>query len=180
MFGGYLIVTVSVVLMGQGQSRQQVVEAERLVIKDSGGRLRATLGPEGQKDGTVLQFYGKDGKSYVSIGILVDSGGIATTLLLGANRNPTGLAGNLLAVVTNFDSSFGVSYGNNMSSFKATDERAILTTSDKRGQTSAVGASGFALSDSGGKARGGLVLASDGSTNIQLLGKDGKVIWKAP
>ena len=170
------------VLMGQDQPKQRVLEVERLVIRDSAGRVRVTLGPERQKDtdSTLLQFYGNDGKGYAFIGILNHKLGISSTLVLTANQNPSGVSGKLLAVVTNFDSTFGVSYGKDMSSLKAAEEGALFFTSDKQGRGSTVGASGFALSDSGGKARGGLVLASDGSTNIQLLGKDGKVIWKAP
>src|SRR5262249_3854574 len=121
-----------------------------------------------------------DGKGYAFIGILNHKLGISSTLVLTANQNPSGVSGKLLAVVTNFDSTFGVSYGKDMSSLKAAEEGALFFTSDKQGRGSTVGASGIWLSDSREKGRAGLLLAPDGSPYIQLKDKDGKLIWKAP
>src|SRR5262245_42909179 len=91
VFAGCLIVSASMGLMGQDQPKQRVLEVERLVIRDSAGRVRVTLGPERQRDtdSTLLQFYGNDGKGYAFIGILNHKLGISSTLVLTANQNPS-------------------------------------------------------------------------------------------
>jgi hypothetical protein len=180
------MVAVSVVLMGQGQSKDKIIEAERIVLKDASGRLRATIGPEGSKNGTMLEFCGKDGNRPVGLGILVDGeNGMGSTFWLGSTPNPKGADGGLLAVGSSAEASFSLFYGkgktSNMGSLKAADEGVLLTMSDEEGNVGSTLASGkFALGDKDGHPRAGVFLAADGSPNFQLFDKKSNVVWHAP
>jgi hypothetical protein len=60
-----------VVLAGQANSKDKVVEAERIVLKDATGRIRATTRSALDKSSALLQFYGSDGNPQAGLGILV-------------------------------------------------------------------------------------------------------------
>jgi hypothetical protein len=125
----------------------------------------------------VLKFYGKDGKAYATLGILVDSpAGVATTLLLSAKPEPTG---SLIAVVSTDESVMLVSDGKSQVSLQAKGEGARLHAPGLLvGEVE--GRPLIALSDKDGKGRCGLLLAPDGSPNIRLLDQGGEVVWTAP
>jgi hypothetical protein len=182
-----LVFSASAALVGQAQSTDKVIEAERIVLKDATGRMRATLGPHGDKGGTMLEFYGSDGNALAALGILVDGkNGVGTTLWLKASSpNPTGGQGSLLATVSSTDARFTLSYGKesgaSTGSLQARDEGLMFNISDDHGNVGTTLSSGqLALADREGHARVGLFLARDGSPNFRLLDQKGNSIWQVP
>ncbi|MFQ5873700.1 MAG: hypothetical protein ACE5JL_07850 [Dehalococcoidia bacterium] len=178
----------ALMLMGQALPRSRTVEAERFILREANGTRRAELGTEGEKGGSLLKFYGKDGKQPLALlGVVVDSpNAVGTILSLGAKKNPQGEdGGHLLAIVSNVSATLGFSYGKGSASLRATDEGTLLNISDQTarvGVTLGIGRNGspaLALSDKE-KPRAGLFLGADGSPSLHLFDKDGKVIWKAP
>lgn len=69
----------TVVLMGQARTAAKVVEAERFIVRDAGGRTRATLGVAA--DGEAgLYFVDRDGKLRAALALKTDGGPNLTLL----------------------------------------------------------------------------------------------------
>ena len=81
-----LVGIAAVVLMGQAKPRKvaQVIEAEKFVVRDKSGKVRAAL-QISAKDEPSLDLYDKNGKNRASLAIL--EGGGQTPILFLLDRN---------------------------------------------------------------------------------------------
>lgn len=64
---------VAVLLMGQAPGRARTLEAEKLVLKDRGGKIRAVLGEDGEDRELGLYLY--DGKQVPRVAVSLDRAG---------------------------------------------------------------------------------------------------------
>ena len=148
-----LAVITAVVLMGQatGSKVAKVIEAEKFVLRDAGGTVRARL--ETLSFGKVqLVLFDKDEKPQSILG--VGSGGPG--LILGGTEGTTFLS-NTLPLFSGKD--FKVRLG--MTLFPPQEP-------------------GLILAGSNGKHRAKLILGDDNTPALGLFDPDGKVIWSAP
>lgn len=172
-----------------GSLKGQRLEVERLIIRDARGAVRATLGPEGDKGGVLLKFFGKDSQAKEQasaiFGVLTDTVvSSSAVLILSSKPDPTQATGNISALAANSDSIFTIRYGKTQGGLMAAADGTLLTTADKEGRAVlTVGSTPdgpfLALAD-GQRPRVGMTLDADGTPSIKVLTKDGKVIWKAP
>ena len=72
-WAGVLVVVVvcAVVLMGQASPKKRVVEAERFILRDAGGNMRAWLGVDA-KNWVGLSLFDKDEKPRVGLTVYAD------------------------------------------------------------------------------------------------------------
>lgn len=146
-------VIAAVVLMGQATPRKvaKVVEAEKFVLRDAGGTVRARL--ETLSFGKVqLVLFDKDEKPQSILG--VGSGGPG--LILGGKEGTTFLSNTLLL-------------------FSGKDFKIRLGMTLFPPQEP-----GLILAGSNGEHRAKLILGDDKAPALRLFDPDGKVIWKAP
>jgi len=154
---GVLIVVAAFALMGQATQGRvpKAMEAERFVLRDTGGRVRAALGMEG----------------YGSVGLwLLDSAG-KTRAGVGVSREGSPVMA--LADQT----------GKSRLSLTLTDGPGLSLRDQDRTRISLsvlAEGSGIYVWDQAGRERVVLIVAADGSQVLGFRDKDGKVIWKAP
>ena len=153
---GVLIVIAAFALMGQAiQGVPKAMEAERFVLRDTGGRVRAALGMEA--DGSVGLW-------------LLDSAG-KTRAGVGVSREGSPVMA--LADQT----------GKSRLSLTLTDGPGLSLRDQDRTRISLsvlAEGSGIYVWDQAGRERVVLIVAADGSQVLGFRDKDGKVIWKAP
>jgi len=142
--------------MGQAiQGVPKAMEAERFVLRDTGGRVRAALGMEA--DGSVGLW-------------LLDSAG-KTRAGVGVSREGSPVMA--LADQT----------GKSRLSLTLTDGPGLSLRDQDRTRISLsvlAEGSGIYVWDQAGRERVVLIVAADGSQVLGFRDKDGKVIWKAP
>lgn len=86
----FLVALAAVVLMGQASPAGRVVEAERFVLRDGSGKVRATLAT--LDDNRVALFlYDQDERPRAGLGLRAD-GGVGLTLYDRAGRPRTALS----------------------------------------------------------------------------------------
>ena len=148
-----LAVIAAVVLMGQATESKvaKVIEAEKFVLRDAGGTVRARL--ELLSFGKVqLVLFDKDEKPQSILGVGSDGAG----LILGGKEGTTFLSTTLLLFS---GKDFKIRLGMNL--FPPQEPGLIMAGSD-------------------GKHRAKLILGDDNAPALRLFDPDGKVIWKAP
>ncbi len=148
-----LIGMAAAMLMGQATPRKvaKVIEAEKFVLRDAGGTVRARL--EILSFGKVqLVLFDKDEKPQSILGVGSDGAG----LILGGKEGTTFLSTTLLLFS---GKDFKIRLGMNL--FPPQEPGLIMAGSD-------------------GKHRAKLILGDDNAPALRLFDPDGKVIWKAP
>ena len=142
------------VLMGQATPRKvaKVIEAEKFVLRDAGGTVRARL--EILSFGKVqLVLFDKDEKPQSILGVGSDGAG----LILGGKEGTTFLSTTLLLF--------------SGKDFKVRLGMALFPPQEP----------GLILAGSNGKHRAKLILGDDSAAALRFLDPDGKkVIWSAP
>ena len=149
----------TVFLMGQAEDKTAVLEAQRFVLKDGKGRVRAELGT--QEDGWV-------GLS------LMDIRGKRRTFMACWDRG-------------NGFGAFGKDGDTNLLLVQSEAGNPSLVFNDGKndlpGLSLAAARDGWVELDMWGKKRrprAQILLKPDGSQSVHLENKDGKVIWQAP
>lgn len=184
---GALVLAGALLLMGQARSGR-TVEAERFVLKDASGRVRASLGLiEGN---TMLTLYGPQGSKMkgVAAELGVGQNGPFLWLIDGVPRASLGLD----AVGPSF--TFHDGDGNTQMVLGAGPKGAALAFPASGGKYSASlfggDAPGLRLEDAAGyslhlgetdllTARTG-VTQKTSAASVVLFDKDGKTLWSAP
>ncbi len=178
-----LLGIAAVLLTGQGPaSSGKVIEAEKFILRDASGRVRAELrAPRGGPAGLVLE----DGVGRVraAFTLAVDNtpgllfldqaGKLRVTLQLQAPGDAPILwladkdqkARIKLSLSADGSPSFGL---------RGKNERPLMSLA-----TVETGAF-LSFTDETGRPRAALGMLADRSSGIELFNKDGKVIWKAP
>jgi hypothetical protein len=156
-----LLALVAVGAMGQvlPKAVPKVVEAERFVVRDTRGKISATLGAGSGTTTPALSLADQNGKLRAGLAVLSDG---AVGLVL-ADKD-----GNLRA-------SIGLAAD--------ASSQVILYNKEGRGGAGLIvraDGAGLTLDDKDGERRVMLGLNAYGFPSLHLSDKDGKVIWKAP
>ena len=193
----------ALLLMGQAQSRERVVEAQQFLVRDSTGEVRAALGlSDGDpklilfdKDGTsraalslvpsgspFLTLADRDGRPRAALTVLPDGSPILTfsdatiTERIEIRLRDEGVP-DLRLYEKDGKTLSGrlttVSGSPSLALFRSGKARVLLTIT-------ADGSPGLRLTDPDGNARALLAAKADGVPGLWLSDKDGKVVWTVP
>ncbi len=178
--GLVLALTCSLFLIGQAAPKSQTLEAERFIVKDKAGIVRATLGTN--TDGSlILALFYENSKEAVVLSVHKGMAG------LGVHDERGGRAG--LWVV---DGAPGLSLQSRDGTVRTTlalgnKDSPILSLFDARGELRAMlgmdeaGSPALGLRHKDGTLRAGLAVKdADGLSALEFYSEDMKVIWKAP
>lgn len=171
----------SVVLMGQASPTSRTVEAERFVLKDARGTIRAQLTVLTDGGGPVLGLADKDGRVRAFLSLLSDGAPLLALsdtegkarVTLGFDQGVADLTFLDRAGKRRVQLAFGPDLARLVFSDQGEKVRAALGVGPD-------GVPTLGLFDKDGHPRAGLSLHADGEPGLVLADKDGKVIWKAP
>lgn len=194
-----LVLTTTALLMGQALPKSQTVEAERVILRDVNGKLRARLAvdTDGRPD---LLFYDEAGKLRTRVGI--EPKGVVGLVVYDPDEKRRVVFG------VGRERATGVSFldadGKHLVFIEVTPEgyphlilkgkdgtsgakldmtsegHPHLAFLDKDGYGAVPDASGLFLADKDRKERVRFGLAPDGSPSLVLLDANGKVLFQAP
>jgi hypothetical protein len=154
-----LTAVAALVLMAQATPKSKTLEAQELILRDSGGKLRASFGA--YRDGPRLTLYGENGKKQTELLASSD----------GSSEHYAGLViynseGKVQASLRRIQTGTGLDFVDQHGKARAT--LCLLATGPQ-----------LVLTDDDGKPRLGM-LVRDGSPLLQAEDANGKVTWSAP
>jgi hypothetical protein len=152
------------VLMGQAAPTPKVIEAQRFVLKDANGEVRAWLGLFGKGSELILGDANKEPKMTLKVSE------VASDLHFYGEEH-SGM--NLGVDLGNPAISMAGANGNGKADFEFSTSGPAMTLQDGKGFSTILGAA-QRRAQAGGEAR------QSSAASVILLDKSGKIIWKAP
>lgn len=177
-----LVLAAAGLMMGLASPKDQQVEAERFVVRDASGKVRALFGVTPNGD-TLLALSDQNGT--MRVGLFAYPDGVSSLTFAdknGKDRATLAVSSDLHVGLVLKDQAGEVRAGLNVSA----DGSSALALGDKNGTNRAMltlmpnGEPGLLLSDQAGNIRSLMHLGADGSPQLKMVNKDAQTVFTAP